>query len=181
MVSPEERPEDLAGFKIPDLRGHVTQHRPALVVAALTAVRAWFVAGQPDMDLPAWGSFEAWSGVVRNALVWAGWADPAESREAMRADEAEDLAPIAAMHVALAALCVASGGPVTGAQIADAANAGLHGLVAALAGLPGRAVEGLWTGKVVGYRLRRHKDRVVAGRALKIAAPSESGSLWSIT
>ena len=30
----------------------------------------------PDLRLPAWGSLEGWSGLVRSAVVWAGLSDP---------------------------------------------------------------------------------------------------------
>src|SRR5262245_44615863 len=32
------------------------------------------------MDLPAWGSFEGWSALVRSAVVWADLPDPGETR-----------------------------------------------------------------------------------------------------
>ena len=51
--------------------------RPALVVAALTILRAYHVAGRPQKPNPL-GSFEAWSDLVRGALMWLGAADRVE-------------------------------------------------------------------------------------------------------
>ncbi|MEJ7731056.1 MAG: hypothetical protein WKG00_17805 [Polyangiaceae bacterium] len=80
LESPLERPEERAGFRHPDLRAHVRQRRGALVVAALTILRAHALAGRPRADVPAWGSFEAWTAVVPAAIVWAGYANPMVTR-----------------------------------------------------------------------------------------------------
>jgi len=76
----EEKPEERGGFKIPRLAQHVQQHRPALVVAALTIVRGYLAAGRPDQRLSTFGSFEGWSDVVRSAVHWATGIDPCETR-----------------------------------------------------------------------------------------------------
>ena len=54
----------------------IPAHRPALVVAALTALRAYVVAGKPKQPVPPMGSFEDWHRLVRSALIWLGEADP---------------------------------------------------------------------------------------------------------
>jgi hypothetical protein len=72
----DERPELRQGFKHADLRGHVRQHRGRLVQQALTILRAFVVAGQPQpAGLRPLGSFEAWSRLIAGAIVWAGGAD----------------------------------------------------------------------------------------------------------
>lgn len=44
------------------------------------SLRRGFVgAGRPDQGLPSWGSFEEWSDLVRGAVVWLGYPDPAET------------------------------------------------------------------------------------------------------
>jgi hypothetical protein len=75
-----ERPEERSGFKHPQLLAWVAENRPQLLAAALTILRAYIVAGRPDMRLRAWGSFEGWSSLVRNAVVWVGMPDPGETR-----------------------------------------------------------------------------------------------------
>lgn len=64
------------------------EHRAELVVAALTILRAYHVAGYPGRLKPL-GSFERWSDVVRSALVWLGEADPVESMNALRKKDPE--------------------------------------------------------------------------------------------
>ena len=71
-----ERPQERTGFAVKDIRSHALDHRSELLSAALTILRAYHVAGRPPQDLPAWGSFERWSALVRGALVWAGLTDP---------------------------------------------------------------------------------------------------------
>jgi hypothetical protein len=80
LESAEERPEERSGFRHPDLLAWVGANRGRLLVAALTILRAYCSAGRPDMGLPAWGSFEGWSGLVRSAVVWTGLPDPGETR-----------------------------------------------------------------------------------------------------
>ena len=90
LAPDEEHPERRSGFAYPDLMYWVSSERPRLLVAALTALRGWYAAGEPDMGLPTYGSYEAWSRVIRNTLVWAGHADPAETQhKLMQGDEGE--------------------------------------------------------------------------------------------
>jgi hypothetical protein len=81
LESDEESPEERTGFQHPDLLGWVRQERGRLAVAALTVLRAYIVAGKPDMRLKEWGSFEAWSRLIRHALVWCGYEDPGKTRQ----------------------------------------------------------------------------------------------------
>ncbi len=83
-----ERPEERT-FEIADLKSHITNQRPKLVVAALTILRGYFAAGCPDQHLPNFGGFELWSRVVRSALVWAGAADPCGTRTHVVAEDPE--------------------------------------------------------------------------------------------
>ena len=85
LESEDERPELREGFKYPELLSHVRQHRAELLGAALTIVRAWFTAGSPKQHIPSWGSYEGWSAVIRQTVVWIGLPDPAQTREEFRA------------------------------------------------------------------------------------------------
>jgi putative DNA primase/helicase len=72
-----ERPQERTGFKYaPWLAATRKAHRSELLTAALTILRAYHVAGRPEHSLPSWGSFPAWSRLIREALVWTGAADP---------------------------------------------------------------------------------------------------------
>ena len=92
-----EKPEERSGFAHPDLEAWVQQERPRLVICALTILRAYCVAGRPSQGLTPYGSFQPWSDLVRNAVVWLGEADPCEGRQdlAAQTDEAyEQLATL---------------------------------------------------------------------------------------
>jgi len=84
LATPVERPEEREGFRHPNLIPWVKEERPRLVCAALTLLRAFIVAGKPDVGIKPWGSFEEWTSLVARAIVWAGGANclatrPAES------------------------------------------------------------------------------------------------------
>ena len=66
-----------------DYDGHpaeeVAARREEYVAAALTIVAAWRRAGSPWTAVPNIGSFEQWSDMCRQPLLWLGLPDPAGS------------------------------------------------------------------------------------------------------
>jgi putative DNA primase/helicase len=74
-----ERPEERT-FLV-DLHKVVPERRTELAVAALTIVRAYLAAGEPDVGIPNFARFEDWSRFVRRPLVWLGMEDPIKGRE----------------------------------------------------------------------------------------------------
>jgi hypothetical protein len=99
METADERPEMKTGFKYPDLRAHVRANRGTLLSAALAILRGWVAAKRPTHGLTPWGSFEGWSSVVRESLVFAGLPDPGETRLELQTTSDRDAL---AMLVALA-------------------------------------------------------------------------------
>ena len=110
LESPLENPEDREGFKYPDIRKHVRQHRPALLTAALTILRGFIAIGRPDQRLKPWGSFEGWSDLVRNAIAWCGLADPGETRTELRASADSEASALRQMLLAVARVDPNQGG-----------------------------------------------------------------------
>jgi putative DNA primase/helicase len=85
IESPEKR-----AFKHNPLKD-ILADRGKFVAAVLTICRAYVCQGRPDR-LPALPSFEAWSDLVRSALVWLGKPDPVETIEELReADPAREV------------------------------------------------------------------------------------------
>lgn len=80
----EEKPEERINFKYPDLFGHVQENRGRLVVAGLTILRAYQVAGSPPSGLKPLGSYEAWCRVVRDSIHYATGQDAIASRECLK-------------------------------------------------------------------------------------------------
>jgi putative DNA primase/helicase len=82
LESPDEDPSKHEGWRRPDLRASVAELRPRLVVAMLTVIRAYVVAGMPNTyerngaehQMPAvWGGgFEDWTRLVVHSVLWAG-------------------------------------------------------------------------------------------------------------
>ena len=75
-----ENPEQREGFKHPNLKAYVREHRAKLLADALTILSAYCYAGRPQQKLPTWGSFEGWSDLIRQAIVWYGLPDPGATR-----------------------------------------------------------------------------------------------------
>jgi len=88
MVANCANPRTRAGFKH-DLKKFLPRHRPALIVDALTVLRAFYVEGCPQQSPEPFGSFEEWSRVVRGALIWLGESDPCLTTAESESDNIE--------------------------------------------------------------------------------------------
>jgi len=175
-LQPEvERPEERSGFRYPDLRGYVRDNRARLVVAALTVLRWHAAQGRPAAAVPAFGSFEAWSTVVRHPVVLLGEPDPCEGRS--RVAEAGD-PELEARRVALAAWSAAFGDrPVLAADLLGGGAA--PELRAAMAALDRRP--GDFDAVRLGYVLRRIKGRIVGGLRLEmVPGRTMFGARWRV-
>lgn len=166
MDAKMERPEQRTAFKHPRLLEWIRRERPRLVHAALTILRAFFVAGAPEGPSD-WGSFEGWSRVVRGAILFVGLKDPAETRNALSGRADTETAALTSVFDGLEALC--AGNSLEAVEIVDAIHtkSRTHGrLHAALLELrPLRGGQPL-DAQALGYTLRKFRDRVVGGRRL---------------
>jgi len=188
LESPLEKPEERQGFRHPNLLAYVRQHRQQLLGAALTILRAYVVAGRPDMRLPAWGSYEGWSALVRAAIVWAGQPDPGETRIVLR-----DSADLAVASVPVIIDCLARLDPdrrgLTAAEVialvrprAGKAATSEPEPPAWHADLRG-AIEGLCgnlDARSLGNRLRSYRKRVFDGRYLDQAGKAHQAVRWAV-
>lgn len=77
IESPLQNPESRQNFKRPEphYSAWLRANRRHFVWAALTLLRGFWVA-KPQTDGKILGSFEGWSRLVRDTLVWAGDEDP---------------------------------------------------------------------------------------------------------
>lgn len=94
-----EHPEDRK-FQRGDLIEHISSRRPQLIVAALTILRAFVVAGCPQHDQTAKGSFEQWDRLVRAAVIWSYGVDPLGGVTRIRSQADEDLERLRTLLVA---------------------------------------------------------------------------------
>ncbi|MBN8614737.1 MAG: hypothetical protein J0L92_29330 [Deltaproteobacteria bacterium] len=87
LVTAEEDPSKRTGFKYPDLLAHVASNAAGIRRALLVILANYCAAGRPPQKLEPMGSYEAWSALVRGAIVYAGLPDPAGSGAELRATD----------------------------------------------------------------------------------------------
>jgi putative DNA primase/helicase len=169
-----ERPEERTFAFDPVARAR--QHRAAYVGHALTIMRAYVVAGRPDLELVPFGSFEVWSSLVRCALVWAGAADPCASRAGVLDEDPE----AARLRALLAAWREAFGDDQkTVREVISTAQVGDGPLADALGDI---AEEGTmrFNTQRLGIWLRRNMNRVAGGLKLQRAGTARDGAAWQV-
>lgn len=186
-----ERPEDRDEFRHRDLLGYVRAARPRLVAAALTVLRAYYVAEQPDQRLGTWGSFEAWARLIPPAIVFAGGANVLDARLTHDGERDDDVRALETIVTRLPAL----GGDPRGLRVRDiidalypadrrrgeAAPDGFEDLRDAIEALvrshPGKPP----STRQIGDAFKKFRGRYVAGRRLVGAADSHTKVMrWRI-
>jgi hypothetical protein len=171
-----ERPEERTGFAIKgDLLAHVGRERARIVTAALTLLRAHALAGRPNCKLSPYGSFEAWSDVVRSAVAWATGIDPCETRKGLRDSDPE----VAARTALIRGWSELPGGfdGLTAAQaialIQEAKGEALRDVLLVDGGNRNSPI-------ALGKRLKAIKDRVVDGMALRANTNRSGCQVWRV-
>jgi hypothetical protein len=166
-----ENPEDRDGFKYPDIRKHVRKNRPALLTAALTILRGFIAAGRPDQKLKAWGSFEGWSDLVRQSVVFAGFADPGKTREELRETSDSEAGALHQMLEAVSGIDTAKRGLSAGEMI-QIATGHVHSYSTQEAATLRESIEQFCDGtfdrinsRRLGNRLKHFRNRVCGGLA----------------
>jgi hypothetical protein len=177
-----ERPELRADVKYPNLRAHVRQHRGQLLSAALTILRAWHVAGRPQHKLHPWGSFEGWSDVVREAVVFAGLPDPGDTRLALQTSADRDAVAMETILVCLEQMDGPRRGVTTAEviervkQVEISPPAWVANLRAAIEELCGKL-----DGRALGGRFRHFQRRNFGGRMLcKGGSDRTNSNRWEV-
>ncbi|HEX6987149.1 MAG TPA: hypothetical protein VF170_17350, partial [Planctomycetaceae bacterium] len=168
LDSPHERPEERTDFRQPDIERHVRAERPRYLAAALTVLRGWYAAGRPEANVPAFGSFAGWSGVVRQCLVWLGLPDPALTRTEL-VERSDRTAGALAGVVAGLASFDPEGEGVTANELVrrlEAEPDRHEGLRSALLDLCDAAAGRLPSPRRIGNQLGHLRNRVVGGRCL---------------
>jgi putative DNA primase/helicase len=140
------------------------------VAAALTIVRAYLGAGSPKVCGP-FGSYGAWSAMVRSPLVWLGEPDPVDSMKEAREEDPE--ASNISEFFALWPIYMYMGAPYTTARIIEIANEqtasnlispDLKQFLLKIAAMKGRESE--ISPDRLGWWLKRISGRIVGGLRL---------------
>lgn len=181
-----DRPEDREGprpgarWKYPHLLDYILEHRSELLGHALTIVRAYLLAGRPSQNLKPMGSFEAWSSVIRSAIVWAGAPDPCETIKEAREADAEDYA----LRRMVQCWPVADEVETTAAALIKLAEMPAPDSVqemwrnALLDWCPAKGSAQLPTARDLGYALRAIKGSVVENYRIESGPHSKTGIPW---
>jgi putative DNA primase/helicase len=73
-------------FRHPMLIDWIIENRPALIAAALTALRAFILHGRDSMPSTK-SRFVQWGNTIGNALIWYGYQDPVRGGDGLRASD----------------------------------------------------------------------------------------------
>lgn len=185
----EQRPEERTGFRHENILEHARLRRADLVVAGLTILRAYIAAGRPKAEIKPMGSFEGWSDLIRQAVIWAGEPDPCLTREglALTSDSAEE--SLGQVLEALHGYPGIRDGFVLGpllehlygeARSSDAPSTALRAAFEAIVGSPaGRPP----TARQVGAKFKHYRRRPVNGMYLDAdeSASRRDGLPWKVT
>jgi hypothetical protein len=177
LVSLLAEPEGRSDFVHRDLMGWVASQRPRLAVAALTILRGYFAAGCPEQGGDRLGSFEAWSRIIRGAIMWAGGADPLQTRENAKAnDESTALLSKLLKGIELSD----SGAGLTMKAIQATAESGEGEGADCLREAIGEVCGDRFNSRSFGKRLSKYKDRVYGGRQLKSSDAGGGVQRWRV-
>jgi hypothetical protein len=185
IESEHENPEERTGFRRPNLREWLLAERPRLAAAAVTVLRAYFVAGRPDMRLSEWGSFEGWSRLIRHAIVWCGLPDPGLTREALRTESDTDALALGALLRGWNQLDPLGHGMTVRQAIERLGrddDGALDDLRDALDDLTSKRAGQPLDPRRIGYALRRFNGRVVDGMCMRQCSDMAHGGVmkWKV-
>lgn len=160
-------------FRISDLRGHVAANRPELLVAVLTIVRAYITAGCPVSAIPL-PSFEQWSKLARDPLLWLNMPDPVRTQ----LDETDDeVAPLVEVFRLIAESSAIGEREFTAADLASACSFAITALPAAM---EAAGCSGAHDARAVGYWLRDKRDQIAGGWKLERLGAPNGISKWRL-
>jgi putative DNA primase/helicase len=173
-IDPQRESPETRNFQIPHLKQFLERNRESLVVAALTILRAYQVAGRPKQHVKPWGGFEDWSESIREPLIWLGMPDPCETRSAVIADDPERQNSLAAIRVLSEEFAT---NEFTAKRIIrhckspklknalESVAVGRHGEIDTVH---------------LGWWLRRTRDRIFGGLRLEVVGHKSGSNRWKI-
>ncbi len=173
---PEQR--QFAGEK----REWMTQHRPELVAAGLTILRAFIATEQrTDDHCKTWGRFERWSDMVRAPLIWLGCADPCESLADLAKEDPERIELV--RFIAAWEAAFGNDGYTAREAVDRASNPGPFAADEPLA-LALREVcrdrDGHLNPRRLSSWLQKHADRIVEGKRIVRAGEKDHTLLYKV-
>lgn len=169
-----ERPEERQ-FSFDPLE-RVRQNRTGYVSAILTILRAYIVAGRPDMGGTPFGGFGQWSALVRGALMWVGEPDPCASRDAIMDEDPE----LGQLRTLLTLWWQEFGkSAIKIKRLIERCHSNDSGLFEVLDDIAGERNGPGVNARRLGHWLKRHKGRVVDGLRL-VQVPGPNMASWQV-
>jgi hypothetical protein len=184
-----EKPEERTGFTYPDLLSWVSDHRAELVTAAITVMLAYAQAGWPPQTTQSYGSFERWYERICGALMWAGYPDPCDGRQALQAEVEDELLNFRQLVLCWYACYHATlSTPRTLKNVANESERQVdpqspnewNELRDALGAFDPKYDGKHLDTRPAGYALRKYKGRVVDKKRFKPGTHTMSGAPWSM-
>jgi hypothetical protein len=162
-----ERPEERT-FDFDPLEEALTS-RPQLVIDTLTIVRAYLQAGRPKPHAPL-GSFEDWSRLVREPLIWLGQGHPAGTRLAF-----EDFDPERETKTKLIQALLLGFGCDRWFKVADIDEEMTSEMYSVKQALTSLLYENRWSTRGLGKLLSRHRDAPLLGVSIRVRMDRHAG------
>jgi putative DNA primase/helicase len=154
----------------------VFNNRTEYVSAVLTILRAYIVAGRPDMGDKPFGGFGQWSALVRGALRWVGEPDPCASRDAIMDDDPE----LAQLRTLLPLWWQEFGkSPIKIKQLIERSQSNDTGLYEVLDDIVGEGKGPGINARSLGHWFKLKKDNVVCGLKL-LQVPGPNMASWQV-
>lgn len=184
-IDPEEERPEQRRFLIPRLPSYIAQHRRTLVPAALTIIKA-FALANPSLEVKPMGSFEQWSRMIREPLIWLGMPDPVETTDEANETEPETQTLVAVLN---AWRSVYGNAPKTAPEIVADATEGVRDRGTEILAHPElrQALESALGGpreigaRGLGNYLRRWKGVIAGGKRVRAVGTGHAGyTLWRV-
>lgn len=163
-------------FKNPHILLDLHRERAKYISAALTIIRAWIVAGRPKSDCKALSSYEDWSDLCRQPLLWLELPDPTEAVFAAMNDDPdrETLGRLLqAWHATFGSAPKMIRDAVNKAD--EAFNDELKEVICDIA-----AEKGVVNRRILGRWVKRNASRIVNGMRFVRASGNRSAEAWRV-
>jgi len=162
-------------FKIANPRRHVMERRGQMLVDALTIIKSYLATGGRHPMPVTLPSFEDWSRLARDPLIWLGMADPVITQLNETDDESQPLGPIferLASNFGERTFTAGDMARVVG-SLSDEKNELSDALTHMGCTEPSNPIK-------VGYWLRASKDKIGSGLKLVHDGHSKFGVRWRL-
>jgi hypothetical protein len=151
------------------------EHRAQLLVDALTVIKAYLATGGKEQMPVTLPSFESWSQLAREPLIWLGMADPVITQLNETDDETKNVGPIFEKLIANFGERTFTAGDMARivGSLSDENSELSDALMQMGCSEPNNPIK-------VGYWLRASKDKIGSGWKLVHDGHSKYGVRWKL-